>query len=125
MLDDLFNMLFLILLLYRDGHSLTIGILDISGFENLRLNSFEQLLINVTNERLHQYFQQQIFVTERADYDREGVAYQDIAFSSNSDVLELLFQVTATDNTFVHIASRTRAGHSFTVLRRLEEFHNW
>ncbi|XP_060063733.1 uncharacterized protein LOC132544183 [Ylistrum balloti] len=76
----------------RDGHSLTIGILDISGFENLRLNSFEQLLINMTNERLHQYFQQQIFDAERADYVREQVSTSDVPFKDNSDVLKLLFE---------------------------------
>ncbi|XP_069138133.1 chitin synthase chs-2-like [Argopecten irradians] len=76
----------------RDGHSLTIGILDISGFENLRLNSFEQLLINMTNERLHQYFQQQIFDAERSDYVREQVSSSDVAFNDNSDVLKLLFE---------------------------------
>ncbi|OWF54075.1 uncharacterized protein LOC110445657 [Mizuhopecten yessoensis] len=75
-----------------DGHSLTIGILDISGFENLRLNSFEQLLINMTNERLHQYFQQQIFDAERADYKRENVSSTDVTFKDNGDVLKLLFE---------------------------------
>ncbi|XP_033749200.1 uncharacterized protein LOC117333891 [Pecten maximus] len=75
-----------------DGHALTIGILDISGFENLRLNSFEQLLINMTNERLHQYFQQQIFDAERSDYMREQVSSNDVTFKDNSDVLKLLFE---------------------------------
>jgi len=85
-----------------DGHNMSIGILDISGFENLRTNSFEQLLINVTNERLHQYFQQQIFKSEREDYHMEGVTATDIFFKDNDDVLDLLFRVCTT------LLSRTR-----------------
>lgn len=77
----------------RSGQALSFGILDISGFENLQHNSFEQLLINITNEKLHQYFQQQIFDVEYKDYKLEGIEAHEVNFLDNRDVLNLLFKV--------------------------------
>ena len=69
---------------------LSIGVLDIFGFETFEINSFEQLCINFCNENLQQFFVHHIFKQEQAEYDKEHIGWEHIEFTDNQEILDLL-----------------------------------
>ncbi|XP_040187066.1 myosin-10 isoform X2 [Rana temporaria] len=123
----------------RQGASF-IGILDIAGFEIFELNSFEQLCINYTNEKLQQLFNHTMFILEQEEYQREGIEWNFIDFgldlqpcidlierpANPPGVLALLDEECwfpkATDKTFVDKLVQEQGTHSkFQRPRQLKD----
>ncbi|XP_052803668.1 uncharacterized protein LOC128233850 isoform X2 [Mya arenaria] len=69
-----------------------IGILDIAGFEKLRKNSFEQLCINIVNEKLQNFMNRRIFTMEMEIYQDENIHLDGISFKNNDDIIEMFEQ---------------------------------
>ncbi|KAK6303021.1 hypothetical protein J4Q44_G00273760 [Coregonus suidteri] len=71
---------------------LSIGILDIFGFEDFQTNSFEQFCINYANEKLQYYFNQHIFNLEQKEYQAEGISWSTIDYTDNLGCIHLISQ---------------------------------
>ncbi|KAM6178583.1 unconventional myosin-XVI [Rhynchocyon petersi] len=74
-------------------HTLDIGILDIFGFEEFQRNEFEQLCVNMTNEKIHHYINEVLFLQEQTECVQEGVSMETTYSPGNqTGVLDFFFQ---------------------------------
>ncbi|CAM9168994.1 unnamed protein product, partial [Laminaria digitata] len=69
---------------------LTMGILDIYGFEIFDSNDFEQFCINYVNEKLQQYFIDHTIRAEQQDYEAEGVEWEHVDYFNNKTVCDMI-----------------------------------
>ncbi|KAF4748692.1 hypothetical protein FOZ62_027358 [Perkinsus olseni] len=67
-----------------------IGILDIYGFESLEKNSYEQLLINLTNERLQQFFVSKVLDREQQAYEAEGIQWESVPLPDATPTVKVI-----------------------------------
>uniref|UniRef100_A0A8C7FKW4 Myosin XVI n=1 Tax=Oncorhynchus kisutch TaxID=8019 RepID=A0A8C7FKW4_ONCKI len=73
--------------------ALEIGILDIFGFEEFQRNGFEQLCVNMTNERVRLYVSEVLFQQEQAECLQEAVAMETLRSPGNQPaILDFFFQ---------------------------------
>ena len=79
--------------------SRSISVLDIYGFESFQTNSFEQLCINLANEKLQQSFNEHVFKEEQKLYVEEGIDWSFVDYLDNIDVLELLEGTSRSETT--------------------------
>uniref|UniRef100_A0A672KN81 Unconventional myosin-IXb-like n=1 Tax=Sinocyclocheilus grahami TaxID=75366 RepID=A0A672KN81_SINGR len=75
--------------IFSSSQCLSIGVLDIFGFENFKMNSFEQFCINYANEQLQYYCNQRIFKLEQEEYMAEGIIWHNIDYPDNIGCISL------------------------------------
>ncbi|XP_070700770.1 unconventional myosin-IXb [Pempheris klunzingeri] len=102
---------------------LSIGVLDMFGFENLQTNSFEQLCINYTNEKLQYYINQHIFKLEQEDYVSEGITWENIDYTDNSGCIQLISEKSTGLFDLLDKESNLPEATDETLLGKLKQQH--
>ncbi|XP_038592063.1 unconventional myosin-XV [Micropterus salmoides] len=68
----------------------TVGIVDIYGFEDLGVNSFEQLCINFANEQLQHFVNKALISQEQEEYSAEQIQWYPVPLKNFHSCLELI-----------------------------------
>ncbi|XP_017166399.1 unconventional myosin-XV [Poecilia reticulata] len=68
----------------------TVGVVDIYGFEDLEVNSFEQLCINFANEQLQNFLNKTLLFQEQEEYNKEQIPWHPVQLKNFHSCLELI-----------------------------------
>ncbi|KAL4629512.1 unconventional myosin-Ie-like isoform X1 [Arapaima gigas] len=74
----------------QESEEMTVGVLDIYGFEIFQKNGFEQFCINFVNEKLQQIFIELTLKAEQEEYLQEGIKWVAIEYFNNKVVCDLI-----------------------------------
>ncbi|XP_019763292.2 unconventional myosin-Ib [Dendroctonus ponderosae] len=110
------------------GKKRVLGVLDLYGFESFETNSFEQLIINYCNEKLHQFMTNICLKEEQEELIKEGLEWTKIDFfnniaicqlfeTDNHGILALLEEPhVQTDETFLMRLEQCCSGHTHCLI---------
>jgi myosin heavy subunit len=112
-----------------------IGLLDIFGFEDFEVNSFEQVCINLTNETLQGHYNEYIFKRDMEECRAEGVDMSSVEFPDNGPCIQMITSKggilalldeecmlgKGTDMSFLQKISAACASSAFFVRKQLQK----
>ncbi|KAH8063026.1 hypothetical protein JL722_2180 [Aureococcus anophagefferens] len=104
-----------------------IGMLDLFGFEFYgaagSANGFEQLLINLANERLQQRFVADVLARAQRELLAEGVPWTKVDFDDNAEVLRLIEARAGLVDILNEECVRGNSGNDSNFVDKLLNFH--
>uniref|UniRef100_A0AAZ3SHU1 Myosin IXb n=1 Tax=Oncorhynchus tshawytscha TaxID=74940 RepID=A0AAZ3SHU1_ONCTS len=103
---------------------LSIGILDIFGFEDFQTNSFEQFCINYSIEKVHYYFHQHVFTLEQEEYQEEGISWSPIDYKDNLGCIHLISQKPTGLFHILDEESNLSQSTDNTLLEKFKQLHH-